>query len=271
MELDRRFKYAQIGICVWAGLTLCGLGAKLPMAVDWTGTFRPAALSMWRTGNPYTNGFYNPPWAILPLLPLALLPETWGRGVLIVVSLLSFAYTAKRLGASPLAMALILLSPLVVLCVQFGNIDWLVVLGFVLPPPVALFFLVAKPQVGLVMALYYAVRAWQERKLIETVAPVTIALLLSFLVYGFWPAQATGLVAQGWNTSLWPYSIPVGIALTVAAVRKREYAMAASPCLSPYVAPYSWIGVLFALCNSVPELAAAVVGLWILIAVLGLA
>lgn len=266
MELDQRFRYTQIGVCIWAALSLCMLGTKLPGAVDWTETFRPAALSAWRTGDPYTNGFCNPPWAILPLMPLALLPETWGRGVLIVVSLLSFAYTARRLGASPLAMALILLSPPVILCLQFGNIDWLVLLGFVLPPPIALFFLAVKPQIGIVMALYHAVRAWQERKLIETVAPVTIALLLSFLVYGFWPARAAALPAQGWNTSLWPYLIPVGMALVVAG--KREYAMAASPCLSPYVASHSWAGVLFALCNSVPELAAAVVGSWILVAML---
>jgi len=65
----------------------------------------------------------------------------------------------------------------------------------------------------------------------------------------------------------WPASIPVGLALLIAAIRKRkiEYAMGASPCLSPHVILHSWVGALLAVVSSTPELIAAVCGLWILV------
>jgi hypothetical protein len=64
-------------------------------------------------------------------------------------------------------------------------------------------------------------------------------------------------------------SIPVGLALLVTAIRKQkiEYALAASPCLSPYVLLHSWVGVLLAIVSSTPETIAAVIGLWIFFAI----
>jgi len=272
MTLCQRFKYAQIAFVAFLSLTLLGFcllfAEALPRAVDYDQVFIPAALSAWRTGNPYVQGFYNPPWAILPLMPLALLPEAWGKMALIVMGLLSIAYVTKKLGGSPMAVGLILLSPPVLHGALNGNIDWLVALGFVLPPQIGLFFLVIKPQVGGVLALYYAMRAWRERRFIWTVGPVAVALLLSFLVYGFWPARAFVLPARSWNCSLWPYLIPVGLALIVATFRKCEarYVMPASLCLSPYVMFHSWVVGLLALSEHTLELAAAVIGLWILVA-----
>ncbi len=38
--------------------------------------------------------------------------------------------------------------------------------------------------------------------------------------YGFWPShfREIQVYSQGWNASLWPASIPIGLALAVAAV-----------------------------------------------------
>jgi hypothetical protein len=79
---------------------------------------------------------------------MALLPENIGRGFLFVVSLAAFAYTDFRLGGKPLALGEFLASPPVLHCLLNSNLDWMPLLGFVLPPPVGLFFLAVKPQVG---------------------------------------------------------------------------------------------------------------------------
>jgi len=57
--------------------------------------------------------------------------------------------------------------------------------------------------------------------------------------------------------------------LFITSIRRQkiEYAMAASPCLSPYVLFHSWVGVILAIVSSVPETIAAVIGLWILVAI----
>jgi hypothetical protein len=98
--------------------------------------------------------------------------------------------------------------------------------------------------------------------------PFAVALAISFLIFGFWPTHALRIltISQGWNASLWPTSIPVGLGLAVAALRKREvrYAIAASPCLSPYVLFHSWSGALAAVLAQPFEALAVIAGLWVL-------
>lgn len=208
----------------------------------------------------------------LLLLPLALLPDVVGRAVLIMTNLVVFGYTAHRMGAKPLALVFFLLSPPVLHCVVNGNIDWLVTLGFVLPSQIGLFFLVIKPQIGVVVGIYWLVEACRVkgwREVLRVFGLVSAAMLLSFVLFGPWPFKWGKTLSFWWNASLWPTSIPIGLALLVAAIHKRriEYAMGASPCLSPYVLFHSWVGALLAVVESVPETVAAVVGLWILVGV----
>ena len=74
-------------------------------------------------------------------------------------------------------------------------------------------------------------------------------------------------VADRFNASLWPMYIPVGLALIVSAIRQRkvEYAMPASPCLSPYVLFHSWSSAVIALAAHKIEMISAVIGLWVLV------
>ena len=245
----------------------------LPPAIDWSGVFRPAAQNLISGHSPYSiKGFFYPPWTLLPLAPLALLPDGIGRAALIMMGLVTFGYTAHRLGAKPLALVFFLLSPPVLHCVVNGNIDWLVTLGFVLPPQIGLFFLVIKPQIGVAVGIYWLVEAWRVkgwREVLRVFGPVSVAMLLSFVLFGPWPFKWGRTLSFWWNASLWPTSIPIGLALLVAAIRKRriEYAMGASPCLSPYVLFHSWVGALLAVAESMPETVAAVIGLWILVGV----
>lgn len=250
----------------------------LPEGVDWHKTYRPASLALLSGRSPFSeDSFFAPPWAVVPLLPLALLPENLGRGALFVVSLLVFALAAYRLRAALPALTAFLLSPPVMHCLLNANIEWLPLIGFTLPPWLGLFFVTMKPQSGFIVVLFWLVEALRRgglREAVRTFWPVTLVGLLSLALFGLWPLhllEYSGRI-EGYNASLWPLSIPAGLALAVAALRKREirFAMGASPCLSPVLLLHGWSGALAAVTVSNVETIAAVVGLWILVLMRGM-
>jgi hypothetical protein len=258
------------------------LADHLPLGVDWAWSLRPAALKLLHGNSPYLaataeEAFAGAPWALLPLIPLALLPVNVGRALLLFISLAAFTVAALRLGAGPLALGAFLVSPPVVHCLLNANLDWLPVLGFTLSPWLGLFFIAVKPQMGSVVAIFWLVEAWRTGgpiRVVKVFAPVGLALLLSFGLFGWWPLAGVRILEYSrlWNASLWPVSIPVGLALAVTALRRRDkrLAMGASPCLSPYVLFHAWSGALASIVSSTPETVAAVIGLWILVAMVGL-
>jgi hypothetical protein len=218
------------------------------------------------------RGFINPPWTLLPLLPLVVLPEKIGRAAYLVASVAGFGLAAARLGAKPASFAAFLLSPPVLHCLVNGNVDWMPLLGFALPNWLGLLLVFIKPQMGLGIAIYWCVQAWRKgglKRLVHLLWPVTAAYLVSVIVVGAWPLRWEHNLSEWWNASLWPMSIPVGMALLVAAMRtqRAEWAMAAGPCLSPYVLLHSWSAALIALVSRQAETIAAVIGLWVLVAI----
>jgi len=142
-----------------------------------------------------------------------------------------------------------------------------------MPPQLGIFFISTKPQLGLAVALFWLVDIWHNeglRKVIKVFAPFGAFVLLSFFLWGFWPAQSS-LVAPyyvniWYNDSLWPYSIPVGAFYLFKAVRscKINYAIAASPMLSPYLVYHSWVGVVLAVVHSSHITFLVFLGFWIL-------
>lgn len=266
----------QIGLSILAILGISfAIAPFVPPAIDWTITFRPAALTLLSGLSPYGRVYYvHAPWTLIPLIPLAILPEEVGRTVLLFCSLASYTFVAHKLGGKKIAIAMFLLSPLVLHVILNGNMDWLAVLGFVMPPQFGLFFISIKPQIGIAVAPFWLFEAWRDggwKQVLKTFTPFTIVLLLSFAIFGLWPLETVreNITGVFFNASLWPLSIPVGLTLFVTAIRKRklEYAMAASPLLSPYLLFYSWGGALLAIISSVPETIAAVIGLWILVGI----
>ncbi|NLF49532.1 MAG: hypothetical protein GX577_00200 [Leptolinea sp.] len=255
---------------IFLGLVVL-LSYTLPTAPDWHNHFRPATQALIQGKNPFDNKLYlNAPWTLIPMIPLLLVSEQVGRAILAIMALASLAFVGYRLGAKPLAIIFILLSPPVFQLMLDGNIDWLMALGFVLPPHIGLIFLAIKPQTGFVVALLWFYQAWKKngwREVVRISTPVTILFLISFLLYGLWPLNFSIVNEWKGNASLWPSSIPVGLALLATALRREkiEYAMAASPCLSPYVLLHSWIGPLLAISASTIETICAVIGLWILV------
>ncbi|MEW6717486.1 MAG: hypothetical protein AB1345_08285 [Chloroflexota bacterium] len=262
-----------VAACALIGIValVIALAGYLPQGIDWQETYRPAGLAILRGKSPYSiEGYRIVPWAILPVLPFAGLPEHIGRALYLVVSLAVFGYVSYKLGAKPITLFVFLLSPPVLHCLLNANIDWLPLLGFVLPPSIGLFFVVIKPQIGIGVVIFWLIettraRGWRET--VRTFVPVSVALALSFILFGFWPERFMAPVSFWWNASLWPASIPVGLVLMVTAIRQRkvEYSMAASPCLSPYVLLHSWSGALVSLSKAPLEMIAAVLGLWIMV------
>jgi len=248
----------------------------IPRGVDWHNAFRPAAWRMLKGEELYgAEGhlFVNPPWALFPLLPLALLPETVGRSVLFFISIAAFMFVANRLGGKLPAIILLILSPPVVQGLFNANIDGLAILGFILPPQIGLFFISAKPQIGIAVGLYWLYDIWRYqgfREVLRVFSPFFIFASLSFAVWGFWPLNFTNYsdvyIDLAWNLSFWPLSLPIGLLLLAIAIQRRKfkYAMAASPCFSPYVSYHSWVVTILAGIHSIPAMIAVFLGLWIL-------
>jgi hypothetical protein len=239
-----------------------------PVGKDFANILRPAALAFIARKSPYINGFYNPPWALIPLVPLLPLPPKIASVILSTVNAISFGFVAYRLGAKPLALALIVFSPPVIYGVLDPNFDWLVALGLILPPQIGLFFILVKPQLGSILAIFWFVQAWKQdgyRQVIKVFSPVIIVFLISLILYGFWPLQSSDLYEVRWNASLWPASIPIGLVLAVSAIRKlsKRSAIIASPFLSPYVAAYSLSIPVLGLLPAQLETITAVIGLWV--------
>lgn len=247
------------------------MAAFLPPAVDWQEAYRPAVVKLVSGESPYeVSGYFNPPWALLPLLPIALLPQPIGRAIAVLVAIAAYGYIAYKMGADRKTLLIFMLSPPILHSLLNGSIDWLGALGYVLQPQIGLFFVLIKPQIGVGVAIFWFIQSWRKggwRELLRVFAPITIVTLISLVVYGRWPLRVEREIELWWNASLWPLSIPIGLTLLVAAVKREElnFSIASSPFLSPYVLLHSWMGALFALSSSFAYMAAAVVGLWIVV------
>ena len=248
---------------------------NLYIGMDWEQTYRPAALAMAQGKSPYSvEIFYAAPWSVIPLIPFALLPPDLGNIGVFLLGLSAFAYVAYKLGAGPGSMSVFLLSASVVGCLVYGNIEWMPLLGLVLPAPIGLIFAVIKPQVGIGLVIYWFMHILMTKGIWEVAkvfAPVTLVTLLSFWMYGFWPFLFQKTLAQSetshlaYNTSLWPQGIFIGLWLLYRGIQKQKpgMALASSPFLSPYALQFTWVAVLPGLIGAPLELSLVSIGLWI--------
>lgn len=250
-------------ICLYQSQTLASFG------VDWRETYYPAVTALLRGENPYqVRTLYNPAWSLLPLIPFALMGEGAGQTAMFFTAFGVYAWTARRLGGGISSIIFLMTSPLIFYNLMLGNIDWLVMLGFVIPPPIGLFLLVIKPQIGFAPALFLA---WQIYKrdgvagVFRSFSPVFISLLLTFLLFGNWASgRDENLLQVDWNMSMFPYSIPVGLFLLYKAKNKINPAVTASPLLSPYLSLGTWSIAQIGLVTNPSLTLAITAGLWFL-------
>jgi hypothetical protein len=239
-------------------------------SLDWTGFFRPAIHLLLEGKSPYQQeGFYNPPWILIPFIPLALLPPKIGGAILFSLSFMLLVFLSYKLGAKLVTIVFIILSFPVAHGLYLGSLEPFIYLGLILPPQIGLFFLLAKPQIGFGVAIYWFFVLYKEGRIIviKTFAPVIIVTLLSLIVFDKWILKLFATSELPWNVSLWPFSIPVGLIFIIASIyfKKPGYALIFSSFISPYVAPQTWSTLLIGFLPKQFHPMALSVGIWILI------
>jgi hypothetical protein len=231
-----------------------------PICNDWCDVYGRAVDDIFSGENPYINeitinnkyvegGFFNPPWTLIPLLPLTLFSNVVASWILKFLNVGIIAFVAYRKGASSAAIILLMTLP----HLWIGDIDWMVVLGLILPRWLGLFFVLTKPQLGAFVAFFWLIESFRQgsfREVGKVFSPVLLSLLLSFLIFGFWPLRMLNIQSASSNISIWPYALPVGLILLLKAIKERSEneAILSPPFLVPYISvqslPYSLIGLL---------------------------
>lgn len=241
--------------------TVCAVGFTLaPIQYDDWRTYRNVALGVWPMYQ--HSGYYNPPYVAWLLLPIALLPETIGFGVLAAASVTTLFYLCVKQGLSVYRCALLLLSPPMLYTLLHGQIDVLILAAAVFAPPVLRpFVALAKPQCAVGLLLPTPRSVWG----LAAVLWLVVYVVASMLVGWAWPLELLlamrGASAVGWNVSR-PFMLPLGLWLLAESYRRNvdDYALAASPLLLPYAAPSSFIVPLFFGIQRMPL--AACVAVW---------
>ena len=273
LKLPKFIQYLISGLFVIITIIFTWLLTPNIMGNDWIYAFRPAVNLLLDGKDPYTvNQFLIAPWIFILFIPLSWFSDALALAILRILGLIGYAYAANKLRAKPLGIFFILLSPQVLHNLINGNIDWLAILGFVLPPQIGVFFLSIKPQIGLALIIYYAVDAIKRKVLLRTFGPFIFVVLISFALFGLWPLSFT-TVQAAYNASLWPFSMPFGIVLLLVSLRQQNVRIAQgiSPLFSPHVMFHSWVTMIFALAPNTLELITSVVASWLLILIIALA
>ena len=249
--------------------SLASTAVSTYVGADWYQAYRPAVNTFLRGKNPYGANFYNPPWALLFIAPITILTPPWDFGLLLFVHFVVFGIIGIKFGLSPFSFVLALLSYPVLAGMFAGQIEWLPLLGLIMPPWLGVLFLMIKPQVGIGVLVYWAIVRFHNDGIIgvcKLFALGAVCLTISLLLYGFWPGNMVGLVERE-GTGLWPYIAVLGVYLLYRAVARssQNSALLAGPCLSPHVWGYLLTCGVFSVSYS-PIMAAFIFCLsWLLI------
>jgi len=180
-----------------------------------------------------TPGFFNPPWTVWTLLPLALLPVHLGMGALIVFTILIIAVTIWYLTEGDrwtgvITVAVSLAFPTLALF-HYGQIEIFPLAGILLGYyalrrrcpwilGVALLLLVTKLNVGAPIAVVYCILAlrWPWKEYAKVIIVPTIAFILTLPMFGLdWPARYIHIhfdsrgVHMGWWGNISPWELVI--------------------------------------------------------------
>ncbi len=211
-------------------LMSCLFYAVLPVGVDFYYQFWPIPRAWLLEGTPVYSfagtGFFNPPWAVLLLLPFSLLPIRWGMVVLTLFSvgvlLLALRTFARRKVQGALLLFLALCNLHTFDLLQRGQIDTFPLLGLTLAflavrhhrpwlLSVALVVVSTKPvNVALpLLVVLWPVRHWSARDHAKWLAIPVLTILASFPLFGRdWPARWWANYqalppSEAWQSTLW--------------------------------------------------------------------
>lgn len=191
------------------------------------------------------------PWAVPFFLPLVWVPSALATALVRVATLVALYLLTGRVFWK--SILLFLSAPAVVLLWQ-GNLDALVATGVLLPGAGALLLLAVKPQVAALAALPILRRDGWRHALLPA-----LVILLATLLWPEWLSRVrlAGVAFGPWDWNLFPWGVPLGLALTGWAVRQRDPLLAAvaTPLLSPFLPAYTLAPALALLFRRWPAVA----------------
>jgi hypothetical protein len=190
------------------------------------------------------EGFINPPWTAL-LLGYGLFSLKISNVINLLLNISMLLWAVYKVKGGWLGIFLTFTSPLFFDMSRVNPIDWIPLLGFLLPPMWGFPLMVTKPQtLGAAMLI-----KWKQGKFsIKTILPLVLIIGSSFLIWGNWVnlSETRSILNTSHNFSMWPFGIPFGIGLLTYAWKNNDdiLAGASTYLLIPYFAPYSIVCLL---------------------------
>jgi hypothetical protein len=221
-----------------------------PSAADWRATFGPVS-SMFL--HPYSiNTFNYPPWTVLLLYPIHYFSMNMGIAIIASLNLFVIGLLVITRKGDGLALFLTLTSYPLLALIANGSLEWIPALGFIFQNGWGLPLLMVKPQSGILAALAWFMDAKNK---ILFIIPAILTMLLSFVIWGNWPAEMLASIRfmnnakigpSMVNVSPWPWAIPVGLGLLFYIIKFKPASSeilgaVATLCLVPYFVPHSLI------------------------------
>ncbi len=219
-------------------------GTRFLVWDDQTSTFL-SALSYLRT--PYESaGFFNPPWAMVFLIPFDPMPVELATLVQISLYFVLLAGVVYKFGGTKWSLLVALTSLLAVDTALEINIDWMVCIGLLVPAMWSAPFLMVKPQ-----AAFGYVFSFRRRDFIRASIVGLVVILAALVIWGNWPLDLWNNM-QEYQTNVLvnlapiniltlPVSLIIGIILSIYAFRRRDPILCtvAGLFFVPYTAPNS--------------------------------
>lgn len=203
------------------------------------------------------NGYVNPPWASL-LTVYGLLPLRVSNVINMMINMVVLLLLIRKVKGGWAGILLTFTSPLFWDMGRVNPIDWIPVLGFILPPAIGFPLMAVKPQTLGAAAIV----KWKNMKFkFAPLIPLIVVVAVSFVIWGNWLPKDTGeLISTAWNFSFWPVSIPLGGYVFYRAYKEGDeiLAGAATPLLVPYIAPYSLVSIIALLSGKYRKIAIAI-------------
>lgn len=186
-------------IFLTGGLFLFLLG-QLPVQYSDLHYFFYPAVKTWLNGySPYqVEGFFNPPWTLFLLLPLALLSEHSALAVMALFSVIAIFLTAQVYRAGRLLLLGALMTPATISLLLLGQVDAWIILGVSLgiwalkrqvgwAMGLALALVLVKPQIGGLVALLWLWKMPKQMRLSALASLGGIWAISSFVIGTWWP------------------------------------------------------------------------------------
>ncbi len=217
-------------------------------------------------GQPYeVTRFVNVPWTALFLAPFSLPPFEFAVLMQVILYFCLLATVVFKFGGNLWTVLVVFLSPLAFDATMELNVDWVVVIGLLVPREWSGVFFLVKPQV-----LFGSWFGFEWREIVRAVLILLVVLVISFAVLPGWPqamadnvmSNTLGDVGNRVNIAMSKglpivFSYGIGVVLAVWAFRRKDVflGVVAWQFLVPYMTFYGLLPVFALIAVRRPRIA----------------